>query len=1081
MRIKRRDQTCTSEGSSCRCQDPSASPGGINRREFVKTVALGAATTVVPGWVAGPFPASSGPGEIPLEKNLNPEWLRSLTLRGTPAVYRGGELRTIGMPVGGICAGTLYLGGDGKLWLWDIFNRNSAGIMDRTVEYRGAKIHPTEGAAYVDPPGQICPLEQGFALKITQKGRQWLRTLDGKGFPGVSFRGEYPIGTVTYASDDLPVSAVLEAFSPFLPPDPLGSDLPATLLNFTLKNNSTDVCEATIAGWLENAVCISSGTPDFIERQNSVETRSSMTLLSMSASRIADGPGAARRSDILFEDFQKETYEGWEVRGTAFGPGPIEKLKMPSYQGDVGSDGKRVVNSHNVRSGEDVTSGDAHTGRLRSRPFSIERDYIHFFIGGGNHPAKTCINLLLEGEIVLSATGHDANRMRREKFDVRSYQGRTGRLEIVDEETGPWGNIGIAEIIFSDRTVPPTLRAEDQADHGTMCLALRGTLEGDRGIASLPEGAIPEAVFSAPGITGRGEAVKPFGRPHIGALARSLTLKPGEEAAVTFVLSWYFPNQTLKDGGRFYATRFASAAEVAEHVVGNIGELTRRTRLWRDTWYDSTLPYWFLDRTFANTSILATSTCHWLGTGRFYAWEGVGCCDGTCTHVWHYAQAVARVFPALERDLRERTDLGLAFDAGTGVINFRGEHAGLAVDGQAGSILRAYREHQMSADDRFLQRNWVKIRKALLCLIGVDGNDDGVLEGAQQNTLDAAWYGKSPWLSSLYHAALRAGEEMAIETGDSEFASRCRTLFERGVKNLDEATWRENFRYYVQVPDQANPGAVGSYNGCHIDQVLGQSWAHQVGLGYVMHPEHSKAALRSLWDYNFTPDVGPYREAHRAGRWYAMPGEGGTLMLTHPFGDERKFRGESDAWTAGYFNECMSGFEYQVAGHMIWEGMVTEGLAVARMIHDRYHASRRNPWNEIECSDHYARAMASYGVFLAACGFRYHGPKAHMEFSPRLTPEDFRAPFTAAEGWGTISQRRAGSVQTEAIELRHGRLVLRSLAFTIAEGARVRGVDVKLGGRKLPCTYRVSDTAISVTLSSQAIIDNNERMEVTIS
>ena len=78
----------------------------------------------------------------------------------------------------------------------------------------------------------------------------------------------------------------------------------------------------------------------------------------------------------------------------------------------------------------------------------------------------------------------------------------------------------------------------------------------------------------------------------------------------------------------------------------------------------------------------------------------------------------------------------------------------------------------------------------------------------------------------------------------------------------------------------------------------------------------------------------------------------------------------------------MNGFEYQVAGHMIWEGMVQEGLAIERAIHDRYHASRRNPWNEVECGDHYVRAMASYGVFLAACGYEYHGPRATWP-SPR--------------------------------------------------------------------------------------------------
>ena len=202
--------------------------------------------------------------------------------------------------------------------------------------------------------------------------------------------------------------------------------------------------------------------------------------------------------------------------------------------------------------------------------------------------------------------------------------------------------------------------------------------------------------------------------------------------------------------------------------------------------YHSTLPHWFLDRTFANTSILATSTCHRFKNGRFYGWEGVGCCAGTCTHVWHCAHAVARLFPELERILRQQVDYaaGIGYDLKTGIISHRAEEpVGPVVDGQAGNILRAYREHQMSADPAFLKRLWPRVKAALEYLIRHDPNSDGLLEGPQHNTLDAEWFGLVPWLSSLYIAALAAGEAMARELGDLAFARQCRLLADRGSKN----------------------------------------------------------------------------------------------------------------------------------------------------------------------------------------------------------------------------------------------------------------------------------------------------------
>jgi hypothetical protein len=407
------------------------------------------------------------------------------------------------------------------------------------------------------------------------------------------------------------------------------------------------------------------------------------------------------------------------------------------------------------------------------------------------------------------------------------------------------------------------------------------------------------------------------------------------------------------------------------------------------------------------------------------------------------------------------------------MINHRGEGAGLAVDGQAGCILRAYREHQMSRDGLFLKELWPRIKLAMQCLIHMD-KGEGLVEGAQHNTLDQPWFGKIAWLSSLYVAAARACAAMASELGDETYAAQMRQIAERGGRNIDRELF--NGEYYVQIADKDHVKTVGSHNGCEIDQIFGQSWAHQVGLGRVLDGGNVKKALASLWKYNFTPDVGPYRARNKPGRWYAMAGEGGLLMCSWPKGDAARVQTGCDF----YLNECMTGFEHQVAGHMIWEGLVQEGLAVERAIHDRYHASRRNPWNEVECGDHYARAMASYGVFLAACGYAYHGPKGHLAFAPRIRPEDFRAAFTTAEGWGSFAQQRDGAGQRETVELRWGKLRLRSLAFALAEKANPQNVHVVANGVPVTCRHRIENGTITIDLADETILQAGQKLEITI-
>jgi non-lysosomal glucosylceramidase len=1056
------------------CARHSCDCNALPRRDFLLAVGLGTAGALGLSQraVAGPFAAEDFAKLVPADKKLDADWIKSLFARGTRTVYRGTELEKIGMPVGGICAGMLYLGGDGKLWLWDIFNR----VYDAG----------SGGPHYAHPLTPSSPLDQGFALQMTVGDKTQTRLLDRGGFADIRFTGEYPIGFVEYSDPDSPLSVSLEAFSPFIPLDAESSSLPATVMRFTVKNTSKDKVEAELGGWLENAVCLHSGRLGRLQRRNRLVRRPGVTFLECSAEAVPQRRQPAARVDIRFDDFEKGTYEGWTVTGTAFGKEPMERAKMPAYQGEIGSQGKRLVNTHNARQGEDVGQADAHVGTLTSKPFKIERHYITFLVGGGAHKGRTCVNLLIDDKVVDSATGRDNNYMQPHSFDVRRWAGRMARLQVVDNERGPWGNIGVDDIVFSDRPREAPYVLTEQFDYGTMGLALLDAVEGDRAVTALPDSKVPAGVFTRPTKIADEPATRPFGHKLTGSLTRKFILEPGAEANVTFVVAWHFPNIRLAPlpdlGGRSYGKRFQSALAVAEHLATNFERLSQQTRLWHDTWYDSTLPYWFLDRTFVNTSILASTTCYWFANGRFYGWEGVGCCAGTCTHVWQYAQAVARIFPQLERTTREKVDYGIAFHADSGAMDYRAEaDRRVAVDGQAGTILRAYREHQMSADAAFLKRTWPRIKKSIAYLMRQDRDSDGLLEGEQYNTLDAPWYGEIAWISSLYLAAVRAGAAMAEEMNDAAFAMRCQTIAERGNKRLIERVF--NGEYFIQRPDPKHPEAINSNDGCEIDQMLGQSWAWQVGLPRVLPAKETRSALQALWKYNFTPDIGPYRRgftAIKGGRWYAMPGEGGLLMCTWPRGGAEKAAGKGNTGFVAYFNECMSGFEYQVAAHMIAEGLVQEGLAIVRTIHDRYHASRRNPFNEIECSDHYARAMASYGVFLTACGYEHHGPKGHLGFAPRLTPEDFRAPFTTADGWGTFTQKREGRIQKETIALKWGKLRMRTLAFAIAENVRPAKVKVTLKGKELACRHTTRDGRLLVTLDADVVLEAGQTLEITI-
>jgi hypothetical protein len=421
-----------------------------------------------------------------------------------------------------------------------------------------------------------------------------------------------------------------------------------------------------------------------------------------------------------------------------------------------------------------------------------------------------------------------------------------------------------------------------------------------------------------------------------------------------------------------------------------------------------------------NMSTLRTQTCFRTADGLFFGWEGtmdiVGSCMGSCTHVWNYEQTTPFIFGELAK-LQRTIEFGHATNK-MGLMSFRvnlpiknaQKMERAAADGQMGTIMKMYRDWQLSGDDELLKTLWPKVKKAIeFCWIegGWDADKDGVMEGCQHNTMDVEYFGPNPQMELWYLGALRAGSKMASYMGDKAFASTCEKLFSKGSKWTDENIF--NGEYYIQdIRPPENPDQVSSLlsvgmgakeltnptfqlgNGCLVDQLVGQYMAHICDLGYLVKEENIVTTLRSIMKYNYKPSMADHFNNMRS---YALGDEAALLMASFPYGrPEVPFP---------YYSEVMTGFEYTAGNGMLFEGMQEEGLKVITNIRDRYDGKKRSPFDEAECGHHYARAMTAYGAVLALTGFHYSGVEKKMKF------KQLEGLYFWANGstYGTIEQK----------------------------------------------------------------------------
>ncbi|MCX7019553.1 MAG: GH116 family glycosyl-hydrolase [bacterium] len=531
------------------------------------------------------------------------------------------------------------------------------------------------------------------------------------------------------------------------------------------------------------------------------------------------------------------------------------------------------------------------------------------------------------------------------------------------------------------------------------------------------------------------------GAPVPASLILRARLDPGVSATLPVVIAWCFPTavkywaQPCECGAagedcrpkwtNYYAKDWPTAWHAAEEFFARRRELHRRTRAFERALFASTLPPEALESVSATASVLRSPTCLRLEDGTFWAWEGCsprwGCCDGSCTHVWNYALTPAFLFPELHRSMR-RAEYEHGFAAGEdgrkGAITFRvpaplGTEAPLfhaASDGQLGGVVQLYRDWKLSRDDDYLRLMWPGARRALeYAWVQWDTDRDGLVDGDQHNTYDINFQGPNPLAQGFYLAALRAAAEMARHLGENDRAGEYQRLFEAGRAKTEAVMF--NGEYFEQVFDCLSPDAPKYQHGrgCLSDQLFGQFAAHIAGLGHILDPQKTRSALAAVFRHNFRDPLGAHANMQRI---YAMAGESALVLCSWP-------RGGRPAYPFPYSDEAWTGIEYQVAAHLIIEGMVEEGLRIARAVRARHDGRRRNPYNEFECGSHYARAMSAWGLLVAMSGVNYGAPLDSLTAEPRLpaalAAKPFQCFFCAPDGWGTIS-KRAGQIKIKVIE-----------------------------------------------------------------
>lgn len=936
--------------------------------------------------------------------------------------YEGKNLDRIAFPIGGIGAGMFCMEGTGAISHLSV--NNKPDVYNAPLAFAAISIKGIDkGAKVLEAP---VPSWKLFGMGGTGNGGGG-NSYGLPRFENGRFLARFPFAILELKDQDIPLEVKIVGWSPFIPTDEDNSSLPAGAMEYHFKNTSGKTVEAVFSYNAKNFIDekgsilspgkgftlvkakeegsdnTGTGFSIFVDDNNAAVDHcwfrggwfDALTILwkNIQNRTIVNNPpvegvspGASIYVPLTLKAGEEKTITvnfcwylpqttlsaGTPANGGSAFKGKPSLANVSGQQKVSGFAGKQLVNTYDP-------FGDSQKGVLQSQPFEISKRYLKFLVGGGNDTENTVVKLLVNGKVIERASGEQSETLKEKTWDLKKYKGKKATLQIVDQATGGWGHILADQFVLTDNV------RED--------------------IINISAGAQVIESFEKDDY-GNWEIVKAEGEKEC---------CPGGKCDTD---PYYKP---------WYASRFKSLGDVAKYWSLHYTDLKKNSQLFCDAFYASTLSEEVMEAVAANLTILKSPTVLRQFDGRLWAWEGCGdswgCCHGSCTHVWNYAQAISHLFPALERTLREsefevsqnkeghqvfRTVLPIAEP----VHDFYA-----AADGQLGGIMKVYREWRISGNTHWMKTLYPEVKKSLdYCIETWDPKRQGYLEEPHHNTYDIEFWGADGMCTSFYLGALTAFIEMSKEVGEP--ADNYALLLTKGKTFMEKELY--DGEYFIQKirwtglkaedPVKASKLSMGgTYSpealdllqkegpkyqygaGCLSDGILGMWIATVCGLKEAVDNSKVTSHLNAVHKYNLRADLTDHDNPQRP--TYAAGKEGGLLLCSWPKGGKLSL-------PFVYSNEVWTGIEYQVASHLMFKGEVQKGLDIVRECRERYDGQVRNPFNEYECGHWYARAMSSYGMIEGLTGVRYDAVDYTLYIDSRIG--DFTSFLSTETGFGNV-------------------------------------------------------------------------------